>query len=31
MEFRNMNLVTVLVVILSLSFAVGLAIIRTSS
>jgi hypothetical protein len=31
MEFRNLNLVTVFVVILSLSFAIGLAIVRTSS
>jgi hypothetical protein len=30
MEYRSLNLVTVLVVILSLSFAIGLALIRTS-
>lgn len=30
MEFRKLNLVTVFVIILSLSFAIGLAVIRTS-
>ena len=30
MEFRNLNLVTVLVIILSLTCAIGLALIRTA-
>lgn len=30
MEFRNLNLVTVCVIILSLAFAIGLAVMRTS-